>query len=193
MLKPINEIFYSLQGEGFYSGRPAVFVRFSGCNLRCPFCDTDHSAFTMMSEEDIVRKAAEFPARFVVLTGGEPSLFITETLVALFHEAGFYIAVETNGTHVLPEGIDWITLSPKDTVCDNAHVVLTHADEVKVIFGAGNPEDYLHIPAAHYYLQPCDEGDAAVNARNAEACIDYCKAHPVWNLSLQVHKMLGIR
>jgi len=195
MLNPINEIFYSLQGEGFHVGRPAVFVRFSGCNLRCPFCDTDYRAFTMMSDEDIVREASAFPSHFVVLTGGEPSLFVTDDLVAKLHDAGFYVAVETNGTHALPthDTIDWVTLSPKDAFCPHAHVVLTKVDEVKVVFANGNPEAYLRIPAAHYFLQPCDVGDAERNAENVKACVAYCKAHPQWRLSLQVHKLLGIR
>lgn len=195
---PVNEIFYSLQGEGYHTGRPAVFIRFSGCNLRCLFCDTDFRKFTSMSEDEIVSTAAAWPSRFVVLTGGEPSLFVTDSLIEKLHETGFTVAIETNGTHALPSrhAIDWVTLSPKEGWCDGAEVILKEADEIKVVYGdhvAGNPEDYLKTKATHYFLQPCDEGDAVRNAANVQACIDYCKAHPQWRLSLQMHKIAGIR
>ncbi|MBR4506739.1 MAG: 7-carboxy-7-deazaguanine synthase QueE, partial [Bacteroidales bacterium] len=121
----INEIFYSLQGEGYYSGTPAVFVRLSGCNLQCPFCDTQHGAGTEMSEEEIVDAVKCYPARHVVITGGEPSLQLTESLVDILHAAGKYMAVETNGTRPLPANVDWITLSPKSAFVDGAEVVLT--------------------------------------------------------------------
>ena len=140
----INEIFYSLQGEGYHSGTPAVFVRFSGCNLRCPFCDTQHDAGTAMTEEAIVDEVANYPARLVVVTGGEPSLQLTASLVDKLHEVGKYVAVETNGTHALPGNVDWITLSPKSAYVDGAEVVLTRADEVKVVYdGIHDPSDQL--------------------------------------------------
>lgn len=110
----INEIFYSLQGEGYWTGTPAVFVRLSGCNLRCSFCDTSHENGTQRKEEDIVAEVAKYPAHHVVITGGEPSLFLTHSLVEALHQAGKFVAVETNGTHPLPDNVDWVTLSPKD-------------------------------------------------------------------------------
>ena len=109
----INEIFLSLQGEGHFSGTPAVFIRFSGCNLRCPFCDTQHESGKEMTEEEIVTQVASFSAKHVVVTGGEPALFLTETLVDALHAAHKIVAVETNGTRLLPKNVDWITLSPK--------------------------------------------------------------------------------
>ena len=146
----LNEIFYSLQGEGYYSGTPAVFVRFSGCNLQCPFCDTQHDAGTAMAEEAIVAEVAKYPARLVVVTGGEPSLQLTASLVDKLHETGKYVAVETNGTHPLPGNVDWITLSPKSAYVDGADVVLTRADEIKVVYdGLHDPErqiSTLHSP-----------------------------------------------
>ena len=194
----INEIFYSLQGEGYYSGTPAVFVRFSGCNLQCPFCDTQHDAGTAMAEEAIVDEVAKYPARLVVVTGGEPSLQLTASLVDKLHEAGKYVAVETNGTHPLPGNVDWITLSPKSFFVDGADVVLTRADEIKVVYdGLHDPErqiSTLHSPLSTlHFLQPCDTGDARRNARLTAAAVEYVKQHPQWRLSLQIHKILNIQ
>ena len=123
----VNEIFYSLQGEGYYSGTPAVFVRLSGCNLRCPFCDTRHESGREMSEKEIVEAVGQYPARHVVVTGGEPALQLTESLVDALHAVGRYVAVETNGTHPLPDNVDWVTLSPKSAFVDGAEVMLTRA------------------------------------------------------------------
>lgn len=190
---PINEIFYSLQGEGFYTGTPAIFIRFSGCNLMCTFCDTDHSGFRRMSLSGILEAIAPYPARHVVLTGGEPSLFVDDVLLTGLHASGKYVAIETNGTHPLPDGIDWITLSPKDHFEAQAHTVLRVCDELKVVFcSADTLPSYEHIQANHRFLQPCDTGDADARRIIAET-IEYCKAHPQWRLSLQTHKYLSIR
>ena len=110
----VNEIFYSLQGEGYHVGSAAVFVRLSGCNLHCPFCDTQHESGTEMTDEEIVEAVKAYPARLVVITGGEPSLQLTKSLVNALHDIDKIVAVETNGTHSLPGNVDWITLSPKD-------------------------------------------------------------------------------
>ena len=128
-MRKINEIFYSLQGEGYHTGTPAVFVRFSGCNLHCDFCDTRHENGEWMSDEAILASIQRFPASCVILTGGEPSLWIDESLIIRLHQAGKRVCIETNGTHPLPAGIDWITCSPKE----NAPVVLTRMNEVKVV------------------------------------------------------------
>ncbi len=189
----VNEIFYSLQGEGYYSGTPAVFVRLSGCNLRCPFCDTQHESGIEMSEAEIVAEVAKYPATHVVVTGGEPSLQLTATLVDALHRAGRYVAVETNGTHALPPNVDWITLSPKNAYVDDAEVVLTHADEVKVLFD-GEYEPNFQLSTFNFqFLQPLDTGDAARNAAITAATVEYVKSHPQWRLSLQIHKILNIR
>lgn len=194
----VNEIFYSLQGEGYYSGTPAVFVRLSGCNLRCPFCDTRHESGREMSEKEIVEAVGQYPARHVVVTGGEPALQLTESLVDALHAAGRYVAVETNGTHPLPTNVDWITLSPKTAFVDGAEVMLPRADEIKLIF------DGIHDPAAQLssltltlpslrFLQPCDTGDTARNRQITAATVEYIKCHPEWRLSLQIHKILNIQ
>ena len=190
----INEIFYSLQGEGHFTGRPAVFIRFAGCNLKCPFCDTDYSTFTEMTEDEILQTIRSFPARFVILTGGEPSLQLTPSFIAALKEAGFFVAIETNGTHSLPTGIDWITLSPKSAFVKHAEVVLEYCNELKLVYnGKVNPKEFLFIKADDYYLQPCDTGNEMANAVILQSTIDYCKKHPLWSLSLQMHKIVGIK
>lgn len=180
-MRKINEIFYSLQGEGFHTGTPALFIRFSGCNLKCSFCDTKHEEGEWMSDEDIVAKAKECPAKMVVLTGGEPSLWIDEAFVEKLHQAGKYVCVETNGTHPIPDSVDWITCSPK-----GAPVVLTRIDEVKVVYtGDEDVEPYLSLPAQVHFLQPC-------SCKNTQEVVAYIQEHPQWRLSLQTHKWIGI-
>lgn len=191
----VNEIFYSLQGEGRHTGCPAVFVRLSGCNLRCAFCDTEHSTGVMMSTEEIIAEVSKYPASLVVLTGGEPSLFIDEAFIKALHEAGKTVAIETNGTHPLPSGIDWVTCSPKDQFDATSPLLLSEADEVKVVFDGIHAVDrYLSlIQARHYYLQPCDTGDETQNRDITSRCVRHCLQHPEWNLSLQTHKILNIQ
>ncbi|UKI46669.1 MAG: 7-carboxy-7-deazaguanine synthase QueE [Phocaeicola vulgatus] len=180
-MRKINEIFYSLQGEGFHTGTPALFIRFSGCNLKCSFCDTKHEEGEWMSDEDIVAKAKECPTKMVVLTGGEPSLWIDEAFVEKLHQAGKYVCIETNGTHPIPDSVDWITCSPK-----GAPVVLTRIDEVKVVYtGDEDVEPYLSLPAQVHFLQPC-------SCKNTQEVVAYIQEHPQWRLSLQTHKWIGI-
>lgn len=190
----VNEIFYSLQGEGYHSGTAAVFVRLSGCNLHCSFCDTQHESGVEMSEAEIVEAVKAYPATHVVITGGEPSLQLTASLVDALHEAGRYVAVETNGTHPLPENVDWITLSPKDLFLgDEAKPMIDRADELKVVYdGEHEPQAYSHIAVQHRFLQPCDSGDEGRNARITAATVEYIKRHPEWRLSLQIHKIINI-
>ena len=191
----VNEIFYSLQGEGYFSGTPSLFIRFSGCNLKCGFCDTQHQHGTEMKEEDIVERARACKAQHVVITGGEPSLQLTESLVDKLHEIGKYVAVETNGTHLLPENVDWITLSPKDAFVTGTQskIVLKRCNELKLVFTGAPLADYSMIDVAHYFLQPCDVGNEAKNKEILENTINYCLAHPQWHLSLQMHKLIGVR
>lgn len=197
----INEIFYSLQGEGFHAGKPAVFVRFSGCNLACPFCDTDFSAFREMTAGDIAQEVLRCGRPvMIVLTGGEPALQADEVLLdALRRRVPVPIHIETNGTLPLPDGIDWVTCSPKQ----GSEVVLKEADEVKVVFTETASGDVPGghgwlaaermvepwreaVTAAHYFLQPCSCANEALVAA-------YILAHPWWRLSLQMHKYIGIR
>lgn len=191
----INEIFYSLQGEGFYTGTPSLFIRLSGCNLQCPFCDTEHIPYTDMTEREIIEEAEKCLAKHVVITGGEPSLQLTDSLVEGLHGVGKYVAVETNGTHELPSNVDWITLSPKDHfVQTDATIVLRRCNEIKVVFTEQDiPNEYTEIQADQHFLQPCDVGDEARNAEILKRTIDYCLAHPIWRLSLQTHKLIGVR
>ena len=193
----INEIFYSLQGEGRNTGRAAVFVRFSGCNLRCPFCDTDFKEYTEMTADEILETIRPWKrCGFVVLTGGEPSLQADDALVEALHHEGFYIAMETNGTHSVPEGIDWVTVSPKSPLqLPPKGERLARLDELKVVFdGEHSPLTTHYSPlTTQKYLQPCDTGNEEQNRQIIQQCVEYIKEHPEWRLSLQTHKLIDIR
>lgn len=192
----INEIFYSLQGEGFHTGTPAVFVRFSGCNLRCAFCDTQHQNGMMMSLQEIVNEVNKYPiAPLVVLTGGEPSLFIDEAFISeLKQKTGKKIAIETNGTRQLPNNLDWVTFSPK-TGFEGGEVkpsVLDTCDELKVVFLGQDLAQYDGIKANHRFLQPCFSEDESERQTNMKSCVEAVKTYPNWRLSLQMHRVLDI-
>lgn len=191
----VNEIFHSIQGEGYWTGRAAVFVRFSGCNLDCPFCDTDFQEYQEMDEEGIIHKVMEAggDCRFVVLTGGEPTLQVTESLLERLHAMGYYIAMETNGTREVPEGVDWVTCSPKKWVCKNGDIRLRKADEVKVVYQDGIKVDDFGIQCQYRYLQPCDMGFLRDNSKNIKGVVRYCMEHPEWRISLQTQKILKVR
>ena len=193
----INEIFFSLQGEGFHSGTPAVFVRFSGCNLHCVFCDTQHQRGLMMSLQEIVDEVNKYPeAPLLVLTGGEPSLFIDETFVAALKAAtGKFVAIETNGTCPLPANLDWVTFSPKNNLegGDEQPCVLTQCDELKVVYLGQELAQYDDIAATYRFLQPCYCEDAVQREKNTQACLLAVLSHPQWRLSLQIHRVLNIR
>lgn len=183
-MRKINEIFYSLQGEGYHTGTASVFVRFSGCNLKCSFCDTQHEDGVMMSDDDILASISERSGGrkvHVVLTGGEPSLWIDEEFVSKLKSEGYYVQIETNGTHELPKSIDWVTCSPK-----YSPVVLKKVDEVKIVFeNEASPNKADGISADNYFLQP-------MSGTNTNEVIDYIKRNPKWRLSLQTHKLVGI-
>ncbi len=206
----VHSIFYTLQGEGAQVGRPALFCRFAGCNLwsgreadralaRCRFCDTDFQGTTGLGGGHFSDPAAlvaalcalwpPSPVRpYVVCTGGEPSLQLDPPLLAAFHAAGCDVAVETNGTMPLPPGIDWVCVSPKA----GTQLVVQAGDELKLVFPQDdlNPDDFTALPFRHFFLQPLDDTAAAAHT---QAAIAYCLAHPHWRLSLQMHKVLGIR
>ena len=193
----VNEIFHSLQGEGYNTGTASVFIRLSGCNLHCDFCDTMHESGTMMSLPEIVEQVMQFPeAPLIVLTGGEPSLWIDEEFVhGLKSLTGKTIAIETNGTHPLPQGIDWVTLSPKTGIGNSgdAPLVLTHCDELKVVYLGQDLSQYDSIQADHRYLQPCWTEDLEKRMNNLQATVQAVMDHPQWRLSLQTHRILGIK
>ncbi len=187
---PVCEIFYSLQGEGVYTGIPAVFVRFSGCNLKCSFCDTDHlSGASLMTASEIIRQVSDYPAKHIVLTGGEPSMHIDMDLIQNFrnHIPGVFIQIETNGTIYSDalEKIDWITCSPK-----TGQRILPQIDELKVVMLPDedfDPEYFanLYHEAGVKCLQPC-------SCSNTDDVVSYILEHPHWRLSLQTHKYIGI-
>ena len=209
----INELFYSLQGEGRNTGRAAVFIRFAGCNLRCSFCDTEFDSYREMSADEIVDAISVWPSRFVVLTGGEPTLQVDEAFVDLLHQHGFEVAMESNGTRPAPKNLDWLTVSPKLCRGERREERLRVGeqssgmrgerlpDELKVIFDEDTtPESFLpplsplsSLLSPLLYLQPCDTGDAERNATIINKCIDYIKEHPQWRLSLQTHKLIGFK
>lgn len=205
----VKEIFYTLQGEGANAGRPAVFCRFSGCNLwsgqeedraeaLCRFCDTDfvgtdgQSGGTFETADELAAacRAAcgDVPGRMlVVLTGGEPMLQVDDALVTALHGAGFEIAIETNGTLPVPPTIDWICVSPKS----GARLRQRTGNELKLVFPQAGlaPGDLADLAFQHRLLQPMDGPDLADNTR---AAIAYCKGDPRWRLSIQTHKLIGI-
>jgi 7-carboxy-7-deazaguanine synthase len=208
----VKELFYTLQGEGTHTGRPAVFCRFAGCNLWsgredqrahavCRFCDTDFvgtdgpGGGRFATAEDLARAVASTwkgephprSRRFVVCTGGEPLLQLDRPAVEALHAAGFEVAIETNGTRPPVPGINWICVSPKA----GAPLVLTEGDELKLVFPqlGGEPRQYEQLRFSRFRLQPMDGPDREVNTR---AAVAYCLAHPQWELSLQTHKYLGI-
>lgn len=179
----VNEIFYSLQGEGCFTGTPAVFVRMSGCNRACTFCDTDFKAYTSMTADDIVAEVEKYPCTHVVLTGGEPTMQIDDALVERLKERGKYLQIETNGSLPVPEGIDWVTCSPKEPPYR-----IDRIDELKIVYQSQDVEAISAIlPTAKVrYLQPC-------SGINTAATVAYILAHPWWRLSLQTHKLIDIQ
>lgn len=190
----VNEIFYSLQGEGVNSGVPMIFIRLSGCNLKCSFCDTEHWDFVEMSFDEILAALKSYPCQRVVITGGEPTLSFDEQFVDFLHRNGYWIAVETNGTRPVPAGIDWITVSPKAAFVGNAGTpVVKKCNELKLLFDGEHQVETFGIDADYFCLQPCDVGDAERNRSITRGCIEYIQAHPEWRLSLQTHKMVGIQ
>lgn len=199
-MKKINEIFYSLQGEGHHTGYPSVFIRFSGCNLQCPFCDTHHNDGVVMSDTDIIRAINLYKADWVVLTGGEPSLWIDSDFIRLLKQAtGKKVAIETNGTHELPEGIDWVTVSPKIGIEDmigDAGIKVDRANEIKVVDVGQELDGYFDLPCKGddtlMYLQPCYVSDPRQRESNTLRTVRRVLEDPRWTLSLQTHRYLGI-
>lgn len=186
----VNEIFYSVQGEGAMTGRPAAFVRLSGCNRACPFCDTDHSAFTEMTAGEIADTIEAWPSRYVIVTGGEPLLQLDAPLIETLHGRGWTVAIETNGTLPIPPGIDWVACSPKA----RPWAGLDRVDELKVVFtGHDDPEAIADAfpQARQLFLQPCY--DASAGKANTAETVEYVKSHPRWRLSLQTHRLIGVR
>lgn len=197
-MRKINEIFYSLQGEGHHIGFPSVFIRFSGCNLKCPFCDTKHEDGILLNDDDIVHAVNLYEASWIILTGGEPALHIDADFIRLLKKAtGKKVAIETNGTIKLPDGIDWVTISPKDGICGQpADVKALHADELKIVDVGQDLEPYFSLPCRSektlMYLQPCYVEDEKQRESNRLRTLRRVLADPRWTLSVQLHRYLGI-
>lgn len=206
----VKEIFYTLQGEGAHAGRAAVFCRFAGCNLwtgrekdrstaRCKFCDTDfvgtdgEGGGKFANSTELADAIARFwpprhiGRRFVVCTGGEPLLQLDDSLIDALHRLDFEIAIETNGTIFVPEGIDWICVSPKT----GTTLRVVEGDEIKVVYPQDvDPRVYEALSFRNYFIQPMDGVEAKASLA---AAIDFCGLNPLWRLSLQTHKLIGIR
>ena len=205
----VKEMYFTLQGEGAQTGRAAVFLRFAGCNLWtglerdrgtavCRFCDTEFvgtdgpggGKFATADElaEAVTEKWPGGGKPYVVCTGGEPLLQLDEAAVAALHAKGFEVGIETNGTQMPPPGIDWICVSPKA----DAELVLKHGNELKLIYPqeGAEPERYVDLNFGNFFLQPMDNPQRAANTA---AATRYCMEHPRWRLSLQTHKLIGIR
>ncbi len=204
----IKEIFYSIQGEGFHTGKPAIFVRFSGCNLWsglekdrknaiCKFCDTNfagvdgdnggvYTANELLNKVENIKIASK--CKFIVLTGGEPLLQLDENLIDAFHKKDYFLSLETNGTLSVVDRIDWVTVSPKI----GSKFIQKSGDELKIVF----PQDGLNLAYFenlnfnHFYLQPKEEGSTNNNIKKT---LEYCLNNPIWKLSLQMHKVLNIQ
>ena len=213
MTYSVKEIYFTLQGEGAQTGRAAVFVRFTGCNLWsgreqhrqeavCKFCDTDFvgtdgpGGGKFKSAADLAEAisrawpdGAPVASKYVVCTGGEPLLQLDDAAVSAIHKASFEIGVETNGTIAAPVGIDWLCVSPKAA----ASLVQTSGSELKLVYPQkeleAQPDRFTALAFEHFYLQPCDDENLPSNTR---ATVDYCLRHPQWKLSLQTHKIVGI-
>tara|TARA_B100000427_G_scaffold106915_1_gene88665 strand:- start:172 stop:804 length:633 start_codon:yes stop_codon:yes gene_type:complete len=206
----VKEIYFTIQGEGFHTGKDAVFCRFSGCNLWsglekdrskaiCNFCDTDfvgtdgENGGKYKSHTDLIKKIEScWPKnkkeKYIVFTGGEPLLQLDEKLIDALHDCDFKIAIETNGTIMPPNGIDWICVSPKK----NADLLLKKGDELKLVYPQENfnPEQFESFDFTHFSIQPMD-GKELQN--NILKCVSYCIEHPSWKLSLQTHKIIGVK
>jgi organic radical activating enzyme len=198
----INEVFYSLQGEGVRAGTANVFVRFTGCNLRCSLkegpkspggfdCDTEFTSGRKLTVRELHELILEFSptCKWLILTGGEPGLQVDKELIDYFHEARYQLAIETNGTVELPTGLDWITLSPK--VAEHC-VKQLHASELKYVRGYGQAVPVPAAKADHYLVSPAFDG-GNLDKKTLEWCIKLCKENPTWRLSVQQHKQWAVR
>lgn len=194
----INEIFYSLQGEGINAGRPAIFIRLAKCNLRCSFCDTDFDHGTEMTAEEIQKAIEGYSSQFIIWTGGEPTLQLSEEVLAHFRLLGYEQAIETNGTRRPPRGLDYITCSPKPEAMDVLHQSFPNGvSEFRFPIGVDGPlpPAIEELPLAKAYLVSpifVGEGQGELDQKALDRCIDFVKANPRWRLSMQLHKLINI-
>ena len=189
----VNEIFYSLQGEGGRTGQASIFIRLSKCNLACSFCDTDFAFGKPMTTEEILEEISSFPCKWIVWTGGEPTLQLTDEIVAFFKKNGYKQAIETNGTRKIPAGIDYITCSPKKHF-EKIRKIIPIADELRFPIQEGDslPDISILPQARRYLLSPIFDNHDII-PENIAYCIQLIKQYPQWALSLQTHKLIGIQ
>jgi len=189
----VKEIFYSLQGEGGRQGAASIFIRLSGCNLKCDFCDTDFSGGEDRSLEEILLTVSKFPCKWIVWTGGEPALQLTDECLQFFKQSGFFLAIESNGHYRLSGLLDYTVVSPKGQT-DYAKKMNPRVDEIRLPIRENDPIPSLKsLPEADYYfLSPIFTENQAETKANIDYCVEMVKKYPEWRLSLQVHKMIGI-
>lgn len=201
----INEIFYSIQGEGYHTGKPAVFIRFSNCNLRCDFCDTEFKSGKIMTVTEIISKVKKYSTDImIILTGGEPTLYNLYTLTYELRELGFYTTIETNGIRPIKGNFDWVTVSPKKGWFDEIYTV--RMNEVKYIVENGTElpnTDWIDY-CEHYWISPMNwsamttinsigkKSCNKINKDNIKYCVDMVKSFPKWKLNIQMHKYIGV-
>ena len=188
----VNEIFYSLQGEGGRTGKPSISIRLSKCNLRCSFCDTEFDTGEEMTLEEILNEINQYGCKWIIWTGGEPTLQLTEEVVTFFKENQYLQAIETNGTRKVPEGIDYITCSPKQNF-EKIKTLIPHTQELRFPIQKGDPlPDISVLPSAeNYFLSPIFDADK-LNKDNMDYCVQMVKENPQWSLSVQLHKLIQI-
>lgn len=188
----VNEIFYSLQGEGGRMGHPSIFIRLSKCNLRCSFCDTEFDSGKEMTLDEVLEEIKPYGCNWIIWTGGEPTLQLKEEVVKFFKSHGFMQAIETNGTRRVPNGIDYITCSPKQNF-ERIKTLIPHTNELRFPIKKGDSlPDITTLPSTdNYYLSPIFDGDN-INIDNVDYCVQLIKENPQWSLSIQVHKLINI-
>ncbi len=193
----VVEIFHSVQGEGYRSGIPHVFIRFGRCNLRCEWCDTNFDVYDQKTVAEIMESVGKYDCKNIIFTGGEPMINDLWPLARVLKQDGYHLSIESNGTVAIPEGLlDWICISPKDQMYPNVAIKQQHGDELKCVY-VGQPlsmYEQLKQGFTHLFLQPCYDESATVeeNGRGFAITEAVVKNHPEWRLSLQTHKWMGI-
>ena len=188
----VKEIFYSLQGEGGRSGEASIFIRLTKCNLTCSFCDTDFAEGEDMTIEDILNVIKVYPCKWIIWTGGEPTIQLKDEHLAIFCQHGYKQAIETNGTRRVPSLIDYITCSPKQDY-GSIKSRIPSVNEIRMPIEKGDqiPDITILPKADNYFLSPVFDGND-INTENVDYCVELIKAHPEWRLSLQIHKLIHI-
>ncbi len=193
---PIVEIFHSVQGEGFHTGVPHIFVRFGNCNLRCEWCDTDFLTYDEMSLTDIIEQILSFDCKRVIFTGGEPAMQDLSTIGSILKQNDFHLSIETNGTIPVDSIIDWICVSPKDQMYPNSVIRQRFGNELKVVYCGQDLSMYDELKSGfdHHYIQPLymENDSVESNGKSFQIVEDLVKRSPGWRLSLQTHKWMGV-